>query len=795
VYGLVWLANGVILATAGQDRIIRLWDQSKKSIVTQIEGHTGHVTDLDGSPDGKLIASISWDDTVRLWRTDTGALVAMIPEESARRFHAGVAFHPNGRQLATLGNRACVINIWEIDLEFLLGIIPTSEAIQYKNAKVVMVGDSGVGKTGLGYALADPPFRPTDSTHGRHVWTFESRHVELEDGSRETHETLLWDLAGQPGYRLIHHLYLNETSVALVVFDARSETDPFSGVLYWVRALRQGKRIECDAAQSLKMFLVAARMDRGAISVSRDHIDEFVREHGFVRCVETSAKEGWQIPELAEMIRSAIDWESLPRVNSNEVFHRIKAFLVSEKETGRLLDSVEDLYRSFTKSREKPEDEGLRDEFQTCIGLLENRGLIRRLSLGDLVLLRPEVLDAYAASLINAAKTERDGLGAVPESVALSGEFPMAEAQRIKNRRQEKLLLVAVVEDLLRHEVALREQTGDGPHLVFPSQLTRDWEEAPDPTATAVAFRFEGPVRNIYTGLVVRLSNCGIFRHDSMWRNAAIFRADVGGTCGLLLREFGDGRGEIALFFDDSASQETCYRFEQFVQAHLRSRALEQSIEVRRRIACPVCSEPVPDRSIALRRERGLDWIICARCDARVPLGASTAPSGIEQSSPVPAMSRSADAGRDRDAAASLLTGKLSVQSFDVFLCYNRADKPLVNATAQSLRRRGILPWLDERDLAPSTAYIKELEKVIKSLPAAAIFLGSRGIGRFQSMEIEAIIAQRNDRYIRIIPVFLPDAPQDAEFPLFVSLNQWVDFRVPDPDPLDMLVKGINGLV
>ena len=61
-------------------------------------------------------------------------------------------------------------------------------------------------------------------------------------------ETLLWDLAGQPGYRLIHQLHLNEVAIALIVFDARSETDPFASVRHWERALRQAQRLQENSA-------------------------------------------------------------------------------------------------------------------------------------------------------------------------------------------------------------------------------------------------------------------------------------------------------------------------------------------------------------------------------------------------------------------------------------------------------------------------------------------------------------------------------------------------------------------
>ncbi|HXQ33457.1 MAG TPA: hypothetical protein VN843_05495, partial [Anaerolineales bacterium] len=44
--------------------------------------------------------------------------------------------------------------------------------VEYTNAKVVLVGDTGVGKSGLALALTNQPFVPTESTHGRRVLRF-----------------------------------------------------------------------------------------------------------------------------------------------------------------------------------------------------------------------------------------------------------------------------------------------------------------------------------------------------------------------------------------------------------------------------------------------------------------------------------------------------------------------------------------------------------------------------------------------------------------------------------------------
>ncbi len=59
---------------------------------------------------------------------------------------------------------------------------------------------------------------------------------------------------------------------------------------------------------------------------------------------------------------------------------------------------------SIRSRKDKKED--LHAEFNTCIGLVEAQGLIKRLSFGGQVLLQPELLDAYASSIVNEARNE-----------------------------------------------------------------------------------------------------------------------------------------------------------------------------------------------------------------------------------------------------------------------------------------------------------------------------------------------------------------------------------------------------
>src|SRR5262249_48611738 len=158
---------------------------------------------------------------------------------------------------------------------------------------------------------------------------------------------------------------------------------------------------------------------------------------------------------------------------------------------------------------------------------------VRRLSFGGLVVLAPEILDGYAGAIINAARGEPDGLGFIPEADIVSGSFQMPDSGRLRDLDDERLLLIATVQKLLRHEVAFREITDLGTYVVFPAQFTRDAPDAPVLPTVRTIFSFEGALTTIYSTLVVRLARSRFFGKKEMWRRAAMFEAAVGGTCSI----------------------------------------------------------------------------------------------------------------------------------------------------------------------------------------------------------------------------------------------------------------------
>jgi GTPase SAR1 family protein len=103
----------------------------------------------------------------------------------------------------------------------------------YVNAKVALVGESGVGKTTLAHRLIQDQFVATESTHGMNVWKLDLPVRKSDDSERKA---LLWDFAGQPDYRLVHQLYLEETALALLLINPQ-KNDPFGESIDWLKAL------------------------------------------------------------------------------------------------------------------------------------------------------------------------------------------------------------------------------------------------------------------------------------------------------------------------------------------------------------------------------------------------------------------------------------------------------------------------------------------------------------------------------------------------------------------------------
>ena len=237
--------------------------------------------------DGRVLAVKSSDSSVRFWRTDTWEPIGTIDELSPENpIFASIAFAPHSSTLATLGERDSIIRIWDFDIEGVLQTVP-SGVLQYTTAKLALVGDQGVGKTGLGLRLVKDKFEATQSTHGQQFWRVNSLNTVRSDGTEC--DVILWDFAGQPDYRLVHALFLDDIDLALLVFDS-TRYEPLEPVEYWLKQLRRPEHMSVPA------ILVAARIDVGYPRITQEELTAWAEQAGVSGgYIPTSAytRKGW----------------------------------------------------------------------------------------------------------------------------------------------------------------------------------------------------------------------------------------------------------------------------------------------------------------------------------------------------------------------------------------------------------------------------------------------------------------------------------------------------------------------
>lgn len=643
-----------ILSGANINGTVYMWDADSGQLRQALEGHTGTVICVGYSLVYRFLATKSVDDTIRIWTADGGACVAVISEPAGRWVTAGLAFHPHLPLLATVGSdpgtpregpRDRIIHIWELDPAILLGE-SVAPPVTYTSAKIVLVGDSGVGKTGLGWRLAHGAFKEHASSHGQQFWLLDQLRKTRADGAQC--EAILWDLAGQPDYRLIHALFLDDADLALVLFDATRDDDPLHGVEFWLKQLRGGLAPQ-DSQQACPKVLVAARADRGTARLTTEEIEAFCRQRGVSGYVRTSALSGDGVEELMRRTQALIPWDRKPATVTTETFKRVKDHVLELKESRRRRKVI--LTPAELRARLQKTDRKWKfsdAEMLTAVGHLANHGYATKLktSQGEVrVLLAPELLNNLAASFVLEARRQQKGLGSLEEQRLLAGEYQFPELAKLFPDERD-VLLDSAAALFLEHNVCFRETDPltSQTYLVFPEliNLKRPAIDEGKPLEDGVAYTVTGPVENVYASLVVLLGYTHTFTRTSQWKNQARYEVGNRLVCGF--RQEGEREGELQFVLNYGTDVGAPIRtlFQSLFESFLARRNL--TVE---RYEPVVCSKGHQLNRAVVREQvaAGADFAFCARCGEKVTLPKADRPIQLtrKQAADVEAQRRAAD--------------------------------------------------------------------------------------------------------------------------------------------------------
>jgi WD40 repeat protein len=105
--------DGKTLATASDDKTVKLWDVVTGKELKTFNGHQKWVYSVSFSPDGKTLASGSDDNTVKLWDVGTGKELKTLEDHQSWGWVNSVSYSSDGKTLAS-GNLDYTVKLWDV---------------------------------------------------------------------------------------------------------------------------------------------------------------------------------------------------------------------------------------------------------------------------------------------------------------------------------------------------------------------------------------------------------------------------------------------------------------------------------------------------------------------------------------------------------------------------------------------------------------------------------------------------------------------------------------------------------
>ena len=187
-------------------------------------------------------------------------------------------------------------------------ILPIDEAEPDYLLKIILIGDSGVGKTNLLSQFISHQF--SDDTKTTIGVEFATKSLNING---KMVKAQIWDTAGQERYRSITSAYYKGANGAMILYDITSSIS-FNSVSKWLQELRE------STDPNIAIMLVGNKNDQEELRSVKLEEGKNLAEGNRLMFLETSAKEAKNVEEaFHELINSIVECYTKNGITGKEI--------------------------------------------------------------------------------------------------------------------------------------------------------------------------------------------------------------------------------------------------------------------------------------------------------------------------------------------------------------------------------------------------------------------------------------------------------------------------------------------